>query len=188
MPDHGLTFAETFAEHLPSLKECLENGTIKARRGRGRTPCGFLELDLQDYVRDRRIKAVLVDKKRGKTGKIDYQLVDDADQAVATCEVKGPSRKKLLINPENNWFWGIVKDTAKQFYRSQIKSPATAVEHYVAVLIPGHLAEVQDLFEHTCLVPLRTIFPTAKFGDLIKRESAASGEPISILVWRVGSK
>ncbi|MBV9761044.1 MAG: hypothetical protein JO340_10815 [Acidobacteriaceae bacterium] len=192
MPHHGAIFAELFRTHLPRLcpyiTKCLRAGTLKERNGRGR--CGFIEEDLEHYLKNLKHSErpnLVVGEKQGNTGKIDYLIRNHPIDAIATCELKGPTRGKFLLDPENGWFWAIVKDIAKQFYRSQMAT-LSSIEHYVAVLIPGELTTVREPFHEKCMGPLRPIFPTARFGELIEREAATPKGTISVLVWRVRSK
>jgi hypothetical protein len=72
-------------------------------------------------------------------GGVDYFFVKDRsaqryslNEILATCEMKGPTRPKLLQGSKVNWYEGVREDLKKQVSRA---TNAPQGEHYVAILL-----------------------------------------------------
>jgi hypothetical protein len=72
-------------------------------------------------------------------GAIDYFLVPKGvkgqlslSDVLATCEVKGPTRPKLLEGSQKNWYPKVLADIEKQLWRARC---AEAAQHFVCVFV-----------------------------------------------------
>ena len=122
-------------------------------------------------------------------GAVDYFFTAKGDERslhlsdlLASCEVGGPTRPKLLAGSQANWYPKIVADIEKQLWRA---SHAGTGHHFVSVFIqPRSGYEVEADFGavlRTMIIPL----PDATLGDVVWSRRADDVPDLHLVTLRV---
>jgi hypothetical protein len=134
--DYASLFAELFCCNLASI-HTVEFLASKRTANRRKCECDFGEEHLQKLIADSALRklppgcpALSVDTQHA--GRVDYKFFSDQDRGtvVASCQMKGPLRKKGEKDVDNH-FGDILEDIAKQ--RREV-ARSKNIEHYVGIL------------------------------------------------------
>jgi hypothetical protein len=148
--NYGKYFAELIEENVATL---IESGFQRERNAGA--PHKFGENHLREHIRKNIVATEwphLVFERRlandNDHGNVDYCFLKprrsrfDLNEVLATCELKGPTRRSFLKGSKRNWYPAILADLKKQLVRAKL---APSAQHYLALIItPVDGADVRD--------------------------------------------
>lgn len=191
---YGLMFAEMLQWNIRSAftstkRTCNHGapfpfGEQHVRKAAKSFSCPF---DWPRLIVERKILGDFKDDDK-QHGGVDYFFAANASSELwhlsdilATCEVKGPTRKAFLAGSEKNWYRSIVADVRKQLWRA---NEAPAGEHYLGLMIqPRPGSATREEF----LPIIASILEKVPNADLIETSWAElpDVEKLNVVVLRV---
>ena len=202
MNDGNLGYGEMFAEVLDQSIRTLLSSSWRRKRNPG-APFSFGENHLRKQIRSYRVPSewpqLVVERKvrgdlegPGKShGGVDFFFIQQTTaispkltDVLASCEVGGPTRPKLLLGSKNNWYPKIVADIRKQAWRATV---APTGEHYLGLMIkPGPDSIVRKEFPVVLKSMLEEV-PEANLVEVSWSELTDVGK-LTVIVLRVMPK